>query len=143
MILTKNRELGELLPISTNSNKGLTMRTAYYDLIQSKLYKISYKNELLVYKPLICLLYILRDGVSSYFIASLSGYRNGVSHFKLICGEKLPFKLYQKLNSSNYFDFILECPNNSGGYMEIKAMDDLTVIETTEPLSDWQQIATE
>ena len=116
------------------------MRTAYYDLIQSKLYKISYKNELLVYKPLICLLYILRDGVSSYFIASLSGYR---SHFKLICGEKLPFKLYQKLNGSNYFDFILECPNNSGGYMEIKAMDDLTVIETTEPLSDWQQIATE
>ena len=89
------------------------------------------------------LLYILRDGVSSYFIASLSGYRNGVSHFKLICGEKLPFKLYQKLNGSNYFDFILECPNNSGGYMEIKAMDDLTVIETTEPLSDWQQIATE
>ena len=136
-------KLGELLPISTNSNKGLTMRTAYYDLIQSKLYKISYKNELLVYKPLICLLYILRDGVSSYFIASLSGYRNGVSHFKLICGEKLPFKLYQKLNGSNYFDFILECPNNSGGYMEIKAMDDLTVIETTEPLSDWQQIATE
>ena len=136
-------DLGELLPISTNSNKGLTMRTAYYDLIQSKLYKISYKNELLVYKPLICLLYILRDGVSSYFIASLSGYRNGVSHFKLICGEKLPFKLYQKLNGSNYFDFILECPNNSGGYMEIKAMDDLTVIETTEPLSDWQQIATE
>ena len=65
-------KLGELLPISTNSNKGLTMRTAYYDLIQSKLYKISYKNELLVYKPLICLLYILRDGVSSYFIASLS-----------------------------------------------------------------------
>ena len=135
--------LGELLPISTNSNKGLTMRTAYYDLIQSKLYKISYKNELLVYKPLICLLYILRDGVSSYFIASLSGYSNGVSHFKLICGEKLLFKLYQKLNGSNYFDFILECPKNSGGYMEIKAMDDLTVIETTEPLSDWQQIATE
>ena len=136
-------KLGGLLPISTNSNKGLTMRTAYYDLIPNKLYKISYKNESLVYRPLICLLYIMRDGASSCYVASLSGYRNGVSHFKLICGERLPFKLYQKLNGSNYFDFILECPNNSIGYMEIKAMDDLTVIETTEPLSDWQQIATE
>ena len=37
---------------------------------------------------------------------------------------------------------MLECPDNSAGIMEIKAMIDLTVIETTEPLSDWQQIAT-
>ncbi|UVO94683.1 hypothetical protein [Phocaeicola vulgatus] len=71
------------------------------------------------------------------------GYRNGVSHFKLICGNDIQFKLYQKLNSANYFDIMLECPDNSAGIMEIKAMDDLTVIETTEPLRDWQQIATE
>ena len=35
--------LGELLPLSTNTNKGLTRRTAYFDLIQGKLYKIAYK----------------------------------------------------------------------------------------------------
>ena len=33
--------LGELLPLSTNTNKGLTRRTAYFDLIQGKLYKIA------------------------------------------------------------------------------------------------------
>ena len=135
-------ELGELLPLSTNTNKGLTRRTAYFDLIQGKLYKIAYKEELYVYKPVICLLYVLRNGISSCYVASLSGYRNGVSHFKLICGNDIQFKLYQKLNSANYFDFMLECPDNSAGIMEIKAMIDLTVIETTEPLSDWQQIAT-
>lgn len=137
------RELGELLPLSTNTNKGLTRRTAYFDLIQGKLYKIAYKEELYVYKPVICLLYVLRNGISSCYVASLSGYRNGVSHFKLICGNDIQFKLYQKLNSANYFDIMLECPDNSAGIMEIKAMDDLTVIETTEPLRDWQQIATE
>ena len=136
------KELGELLPLSTNTNKGLTRRTAYFDLIQGKLYKIAYKEELHVYKPVICLLYVLRSGISSCYVASLSGYRNGVSHFKLICGNDIQFKLYQKLNSANYFDFMLECPDNSAGIMEIKAMIDLTVIETTEPLSDWQQIAT-
>lgn len=136
-------ELGELLPLSTNTNKGLTRRTAYFDLIQGKLYKIAYKEELHVYKPVICLLYVLRSGISSCYVASLSGYRNGVSHFKLICGNDIQFKLYQKLNSANYFDFMLECPDNSAGIMEIKAMIDLTVIETTEPLRDWQQIATE
>ena len=136
-------KLGELLPLSTNTNKGLTRRTAYFDLIQGKLYKIAYKEELHVYKPVICLLYVLRSGISSCYVASLSGYRNGVSHFKLICGNDIQFKLYQKLNSANYFDFMLECPDNSAGIMEIKAMDDLTVIETTEPLRDWQQIATE
>ena len=136
-------KLGELLPLSTNTNKGLTRRTAYFDLIQGKLYKIAYKEELYVYKPVICLLYVLRNGISSCYVASLSGYRNGVSHFKLICGNDIQFKLYQKLNSANYFDFMLECPDNSAGIMEIKAMDDLTVIETTEPLRDWQQIATE
>lgn len=135
-------DLGELLPLSTNTNKGLTRRTAYFDLIQGKLYKIAYKEELHVYKPVICLLYVLRSGISSCYVASLSGYRNGVSHFKLICGNDIQFKLYQKLNSANYFDFMLECPDNSAGIMEIKAMIDLTVIETTEPLSDWQQIAT-
>lgn len=135
-------KLGELLPLSTNTNKGLTRRTAYFDLIQGKLYKIAYKEELHVYKPVICLLYVLRSGISSCYVASLSGYRNGVSHFKLICGNDIQFKLYQKLNSANYFDFMLECPDNSVGIMEIKAMIDLTVIETTEPLSDWQQIAT-
>ena len=135
-------KLGELLPLSTNTNKGLTRRTAYFDLIQGKLYKIAYKEELHVYKPVICLLYVLRSGISSCYVASLSGYRNGVSHFKLICGNDIQFKLYQKLNSANYFDFMLECPDNSAGIMEIKAMIDLTVIETTEPLSDWQQIAT-
>ena len=135
-------KLGELLPLSTNTNKGLTRRTAYFDLIQGKLYKIAYKEELYVYKPVICLLYVLRNGISSCYVASLSGYRNGVSHFKLICGNDIQFKLYQKLNSANYFDIMLECPDNSAGIMEIKAMDDLTVIETTEPLSDWQQIAT-
>ena len=135
-------DLGELLPLSTNTNKGLTRRTAYFDLIQGKLYKIAYKEELYVYKPVICLLYVLRNGISSCYVASLSGYRNGVSHFKLICGNDIQFKLYQKLNSANYFDFMLECPDNSAGIMEIKAMIDLTVIETTEPLSDWQQIAT-
>ena len=123
--------------------KGLTRRTAYFDLIQGKLYKIAYKEELYVYKPVICLLYVLRNGISSCYVASLSGYRNGVSHFKLICGNDIQFKLYQKLNSANYFDIMLECPDNSAGIMEIKAMDDLTVIETTEPLRDWQQIATE
>jgi hypothetical protein len=136
-------KLGELLPLSTNTNKGLTRRTAYFDLIQGKLYKIAYKEELYVYKPVICLLYVLRNGISSCYVASLSGYRNGVSHFKLICGNDIQFKLYQKLNSANYFDFMLECSDNSAGIMEIKAMNDLTVIETTEPLSDWQQIATE
>ncbi len=136
-------KLGELLPLSTNTNKGLTRRTAYFDLIQGKLYKIAYKEELHVYKPVICLLYVLRSGISSCYVASLSGYRNGVSHFKLICGNDIQFKLYQKLNSANYFDIMLECPDNSAGIMEIKAMDDLTVIETTEPLRDWQQIATE
>ena len=136
-------KLGELLPLSTNTNKGLTRRTAYFDLIQGKLYKIAYKEELHVYKPVICLLYVLRSGISSCYVASLSGYRNGVSHFKLICGNDIQFKLYQKLNSANYFDFILECPDNSAGIMEIKAMIDLTVVETTESLSDWQQIATE
>ena len=136
-------KLGELLPLSTNTNKGLTRRTAYFDLIQGKLYKIAYKEELHVYKPVICLLYVLRNGISSCYVASLSGYRNGVSHFKLICGNDIQFKLYQKLNSTNYFDIMLECPDNSAGIMEIKAMDDLTVIETTEQLSDWQQIATE
>lgn len=136
-------KLGELLPLSTNTNKGLTRRTAYFDLIQGKLYKIAYKEELHVYKPVICLLYVLRNGISSCYVASLSGYRNGVSHFKLICGNDIQFKLYQKLNSTNYFDIMLECPDNSAGIMEIKAMDDLTVIETTEPLRDWQQIATE
>ena len=135
--------LGGLLPLSTNTNKGLTRRTAYFDLIQGKLYKIAYKEELYVYKPVICLLYVLRNGISSCYVASLSGYRNGVSHFKLICGNDIQFKLYQKLNSANYFDIMLECPDNSAGIMEIKAMDDLTVIETTEPLRDWQQIATE
>ena len=135
-------KLGELLPLSTNTNKGLTRRTAYFDLIQGKLYKIAYKEELHVYKPVICLLYVLRSGISSCYVASLSGYRNGVSHFKLICGNDIQFKLYQKLNSANYFDIMLECPDNSAGIMEIKAMIDLTVIETTEPLSDWQQIAT-
>ena len=135
-------KLGELLPLSTNTNKGLTRRTAYFDLIQGKLYKIAYKEELYVYKPVICLLYVLRNGISSCYVASLSGYRNGVSHFKLICGNDIQFKLYQKLNSANYFDIMLECPDNSAGIMEIKAMIDLTVIETTEPLSDWQQIAT-
>lgn len=138
-----NPLLGELLPLSTNTNKGLTRRTAYFDLIQGKLYKIAYKGELYVYKPVICLLYVLRNGISSCYVASLSGYRNGVSHFKLICGNDIQFKLYQKLNSANYFDIMLECPDNSAGIMEIKAMDDLTVIETTEPLRDWQQIATE
>ena len=44
-------KLGELLPLSTNTNKGLTRRTAYFDLIQGKLYKIAYKEELYVYKP--------------------------------------------------------------------------------------------
>ena len=136
-------KLGGLLPLSTNTNKGLTRRTAYFDLIQGKLYKIAYKEELYVYKPVICLLYVLRNGISSCYVASLSGYRNGVSHFKLICGNDIQFKLYQKLNSANYFDIMLECPDNSAGIMEIKAMDDLTVIETTEPLRDWQQIATE
>lgn len=136
-------KLGELLPLSTNTNKELTRRTAYFDLIQGKLYKIAYKEELDVYKPVICLLYVLRNGMSSCYVASLSGYRNGVSHFKLICGNDIQFKLYQKLNSANYFDIMLECPDNSAGIMEIKAMDDLTVIETTEPLRDWQQIATE
>ena len=136
-------KLGELLPLSTNTNKGLTRRTAYFDLIQGKLYKIAYKEELYVYKPVICLLYVLRNGISSCYVASLSGYRNGVSHFKLICGNDIQFKLYQKLNSANYFDIMLECPDNSAGIMEIKAMIDLTVIETTEPLRDWQQIATE
>jgi len=136
-------KLGELLPLSTNTNKGLTRRTAYFDLIQGKLYKIAYKEELYVYKPVICLLYVLRNGISSCYVASLSGYRNGVSHFKLICGNDIQFKLYQKLNSANYFDFMLECPDNSVGIMEIKAMIDLTVVETTESLSDWQQIATE
>ena len=136
-------KLGELLPLSTNTNKGLTRRTAYFDLIQGKLYKIAYKEELHVYKPVICLLYVLRSGISSCYVASLSGYCNGVSHFKLICGNDIQFKLYQKLNSANYFDFMLECPDNSAGIMEIKAMIDLTVVETTEPLSDWQQIATE
>ena len=136
-------KLGELLPLSTNTNKGLTRRTAYFDLIQGKLYKIAYKEELHVYKPVICLLYVLRSGISSCYVASLSGYRNGVSHFKLICGNDIQFKLYQKLNSANYFDFMLECPDNSAGIMEIKAMIDLTVVETTESLSDWQQIATE
>ena len=136
-------KMGELLPLSTNTNKGLTRRTAYFDLIQGKLYKIAYKEELYVYKPVICLLYVLRNGISSCYVASLSGYRNGVSHFKLICGNDIQFKLYQKLNSANYFDIMLECPDNSAGIMEIKAMDDLTVIETTEPLRDWQQIATE
>lgn len=137
------KSLGELLPLSTNTNKGLTRRTAYFDLIQGKLYKIAYKEELHVYKPVICLLYVLRSGISSCYVASLSGYRNGVSHFKLICGNDIQFKLYQKLNSANYFDFMLECPDNSAGIMEIKAMIDLTVVETTESLSDWQQIATE
>lgn len=136
-------KLGGLLPLSTNTNKGLTRGTAYFDLIQGKLYKIAYKEELYVYKPVICLLYVLRNGISSCYVASLSGYRNGVSHFKLICGNDIQFKLYQKLNSANYFDIMLECPDNSAGIMEIKAMDDLTVIETTEPLRDWQQIATE
>ena len=131
------------MPLSTNTNKGLTRRTAYFDLIQGKLYKIACKEELHVYKPVICLLYVLRSGISSCYVASLSGYRNGVSHFKLICGNDIQFKLYQKLNSANYFDIMLECPDNSAGIMEIKAMDDLTVIETTEPLRDWQQIATE
>ena len=134
--------LGELLPLSTNTNKGLTRRTAYFDLITGKLYKIAYKDGLHVYKPVICLLYVLRNGISSCYVASLSGYHNGVSHFKLICGNDIQFKLYQKLNSANYFDFMLKCPDNSAGIMEIKAMIDLTVIETTEPLSDWQQIAT-
>lgn len=136
-------KLGELLPLSTNTNKGLTRRTAYFDLIQGKLYKIAYKEELYVYKPVICLLYVLRNGISSCYVASLSGFCNGVSHFKLICGNDIQFKLYQKLNSANYFDIMLECPDNSAGIMEIKAMNDLTVIETTEPLRDWQQIATE
>ena len=136
-------KLGGLLPVATNSNKGLAMRTAYFDLIQGKLYKIAYKEELHVYKPVICLLYVLRNGISSCYVASLSGYRNGVSHLKLICGDYIQFKLYQKLNSANYFDFMLECPDNSAGIMEIKAMIDLTVVETTESLSDWQQIATE
>ena len=131
------------MPLSTNTNKGLTRRTAYFDLIQGKLYKIAYKEKLYVYKPVICLLYVLRNGISSCYVASLSGYRNGVSHFKLICGNDIQFKLYQKLNSANYFDIMLECPDNSAGIMEIKAMNDLTVIETTEPLRDWQQIATE
>ena len=135
--------VGELLPLSTNTNKGLTKRTAYFDLIQGKLYKIAYKEELQVYKPVICLLYVLRSGISSCYVASLSGYRMGVSHFKLICGNNIQFNMYQKLNSANYFDFMLECPDNSGGIMEIKAMNDLTIVETTEPLSDWQQIATE
>lgn len=135
--------LGGLLPLSTNTNKGLTRRTACFDLIQGKLYKIAYKEELHVYKPVICLLYVLESGVSSCYVASLSGYRNGVSHLKLICGNNIQFKLYQKLNSANYFDFMLECPDNSSGIMEIKAMTDLTVVETTESLSDWQQIATE
>ena len=120
------------MPLSTNTNKGLTRRTAYFDLIQGKLYKIAYKEELHVYKPVICLLYVLRNGISSCYVASLSGY-----------GNDIQFKLYQKLNSTNYFDIMLECPDNSAGIMEIKAMDDLTVIETTEPLRDWQQIATE
>lgn len=136
-------KLGELLPLSTNTNKGLTRRTAYFDLTQGKLYKIAYKEELHVYKPVICLLYVLRNGISSCYVVSLSGYRNGVSHFKLICGNDIQFKLYQKLNSANYFDFMLECPDNSAGIMEIKAMIDLTVVETTESLSDWQQFATE
>ena len=134
-------KLGGLLPLSTNTNKGLTRRTAYFDLIQSKLYKIAYKEELHVYKPVICLLYVLRNGISSCYVASLSGYSNGVSHFKLICGNDIQFKMYQKLNSANYFDFMLECPDNSAGIMEIKAMNDLTVIETTEPLSDWKTVS--
>lgn len=117
--------------------------TSYYSLIQSKLYKISYKDDSHVYKPVICLLYVLKSGISSYYVASLSGYRDGVSKFKLICGTELQFKIYRKMNSDNRFDFILECPVNSGGFMEIKAMNNLTVIETTEPLRDWQQIATE
>ena len=104
-------KLGGLLPLSTNTNKGLTRRTAYFDLIQGKLYKIAYKEELHVYKPVICLLYVLRNGISSCYVASLSGYRNGVSHLKLICGNNIQFKLYQKLNSANYFDFMLECPD--------------------------------
>ena len=77
------------MPLSTNTNKGLTRRTAYFDLIQGKLYKIAYKEELYVYKPVICLLYVLRNGISSCYVASLSGYRNGVSHFKLICGNDI------------------------------------------------------
>ena len=64
--------LGELLPLSTNTNKGLTRRTAYFDLIQGKLYKIAYKEELHVYKPVICLLYVLRSGISSCYVASVS-----------------------------------------------------------------------
>ena len=135
--------LGGLLPVATNSNKGLAMRTACYDLVQGKLYKLSYKAEIQVYKPVICLLYVLKDGISSYYAISLSGYRGAVSYCKLICGNEIQFKLYQKLNNDNYFDFILECPDNSGGFMEIKAINDLTVSETTESLSDWQQIVTE
>lgn len=132
--------MGGLLPLSTNSNKGLTAKTAYYNFEQGKLYKISYKDEQHVYRPVICLLYAMKDGISSYYAASLSGYRNGNSEFKLICGNNTQFKLYNKLNSTNYFDFILACPANSGCFMEIKAINDLTVSETTESLSEWRLI---
>lgn len=116
---------------------------SYYSLIESKLYKISYKYDTHVYKPLICLLYVLKSGISSYYVASLSGYSDGVSKFKLICGIEIQFKIYRKKNSNNRFDFILECPVNSNGFMEIKAMNDLSVVETTESLTGWEQIATQ
>ena len=81
------------MPLSTNTNKGLTRRTAYFDLIQGKLYKIAYKEELHVYKPVICLLYVLRSGISSCYVASLSGYRNGALIILTSCWNALIIQL--------------------------------------------------
>ena len=39
------------------------------------------------------------------------------------------FGCIKKLNSANYFDIMLECPDNSAGIMEIKAMDDLALLK--------------
>ena len=61
-----------------------------------------------MYINLNMLLYVLRNGYSCY-VASLMGIVMEFP-FKLICGNDIQFKLYQKLNSANYFDIMLECP---------------------------------
>lgn len=132
--------LGGLLPIVSNSNKGLMTKTSIYNLVGAKKYKIYFNNTSHVFNSVVFYLYAIKDGVSSYYVATLSGYRNGYSIYKIVCGCSIGFRLYMKLNSNNIFDFIIETPSNSSAFIEIKSSIDLSIIETTESLDTWSEI---
>lgn len=133
--------MGGLLPVVTNTVKGLMEKTMLYSVSSEKKIKLNHLYESYVYNPSVLLIYAMKDGNSSFYVATLSGFKNGLTEFKLLSGPNILLKLYKKINSSGYNEFILEIPINATADVEVKCKANINVVITTESTDSWTLIS--